>query len=93
MVGIVVKAKVGEMEEEIREVFYMGLRKEMTGVVQEVVGERRYLERFHDGLEKEMSYIQLTIVVIRSEIKEEIKMREVEILPEVRVELGCYHWV
>ena len=36
---------------------------------------------------------QLTIFVVRSEVEEEIKVREVKIIPEVREELGCYHWV
>ena len=49
MVGTVVKAKVGELEENLREVCSRRLRKEMSGVVQEVVGKRRYLVRFHDG--------------------------------------------
>ena len=49
---MVVKAKVGDLEEEIREVFLRRLRKYMTGVFQEVVGKRRYLVRFQDGLEK-----------------------------------------
>ena len=65
----------------------------MTGVVQEVVRKRRYLVRFQDGLEKEMSSNQLTIVVVRSEVEEDIKVREVEMIPEVRGDLGCYHWV
>ena len=52
MVGTDVKAKVGDLEEEIREGFSRRSRKEMTGVVQEVVGKRRYLVRFQDGLEK-----------------------------------------
>ena len=34
MVGTVVEAKVGELEEEIREGFSRRFRKEMTGVVQ-----------------------------------------------------------
>ena len=34
MVGTVVKAKVGGLEEDIREEFPRRLRKEMTGVVQ-----------------------------------------------------------
>ena len=46
MVGTVVKAKIGELEEEIREGFSMMLRKEMTGMAQEVVGKRRYLLSF-----------------------------------------------
>ena len=36
---------------------------------------------------------QLTIVVVRSELEEEIEVREVEMIPEVGEELGCYHWV
>ena len=55
MVGTVSKAKVGELEEEIREGFSRRLRKDMTGVVQEVFGKRRYSVRFQDGLEKDMS--------------------------------------
>ena len=55
IVGTVVKAKVGELEEEIGEGFSRRLRKEMTGVVQEVVGKRRYLVRSQYGLEKEIA--------------------------------------
>ena len=36
---------------------------------------------------------QLTVVVVRSEVEEEIGVREVDMIPEVRDELGCYHWV
>ena len=54
MVGTVVKAKVCDPEEDIMEVFLRRLRKEMTSVVQEVVGKRRFLVSFQDGLEKEM---------------------------------------
>ena len=93
MVGTVVKAKVGDIEEEIREGFSGRLRKDMTGVVQGVVGKRRYLVSFQDRLEKEMSSNQLTIVVVTSEVDGDIEVREVEIIPEVREDLGCYHWV
>ena len=40
-----------------------------------------------------MSSNQLTGVVVRSEVEEEIEVREVEMIPEVREELGCYYWV
>ena len=93
MVGTVVKAKVGDIEEEIREGFSGRLRKDMTGVVQGVVGKRRYLVSFQDRLEKDMSSNQLTIVVVMSEVDGDIEVREVEIIPEVREDLGCYHWV
>ena len=49
--------------------------------------------RFKDGLEKDMSPSQLTIVVVRSEAEKDIEVREVEMIPEVSEELGCYHWV
>ena len=93
MVGTVVKAMVGELEEDIREGLFCRLRKEMTGVVQEVVGKRRYLIRFQDGLEKDMSSNHITIMVVRSEVEEEIKVRAVDIIPEVREDLGCYRLV
>ena len=87
MVGTVVKEEVGELEEDIREIFSRRLRKEMSGVVQEVVGKRRYLVRFQDRGEKEMLLNQLSIVVFRSEVEEEIEVREVEMIPEVGEEL------
>ena len=36
---------------------------------------------------------QLTIVVISSEVDEEIEVEEVEMIPDVREELGWYHWI
>ena len=36
---------------------------------------------------------QLTILVVRSEVEEEIEVKEVEMIPEVCEDLGCYHWV
>ena len=34
---------------------------------------------------------QVTIVVVSSEVEEEIDVREADMIPEVREELGCYH--
>ena len=75
MLGTVVKAKVGKMEEEIWEVFSRRLGKEMTVVVQDIVGNMMYSVRFQDGLEKDIFLNQLTIVVVRSEVEEEIEVR------------------
>ena len=69
MLGMVVKSKIGEMEEEIREVFSRILRKKMTGVVQEVVGKRRYLVMLQYGLDKDILSNQLTVVVVSSEVE------------------------
>ena len=49
MVGTVVKAKIGELEEEVRVGNTRRMRKELTGVVQAILGERNFLVRFHDG--------------------------------------------
>ena len=63
------------MEEDIWEVFSRRLGKEMTGVVQDIVGNMMYSVRFQDGLEKDIFLNQLTIVVVRSEVEEEIEVR------------------
>ena len=55
MVGTVVKAKIGELEEEVRAGDSISMRKEFTGVVQGVLGRRKFLVRFHNGCEKNMS--------------------------------------
>ena len=88
MVGTVVKTKVCELGDEIREVFLMKLRKDMAGVVREVDGKIRYLVRFQDGGEKKIPPSLLVIVDVTSEVEEEIKVREVEIIPEIVEELG-----
>ena len=69
MVGTVVKAKVGDLEEDIREGFLRRPMKDMSGLVQEVVGKRRHYVRFQDGGDKDMLLKQLTIVVVRSEVE------------------------
>ena len=54
MVGTVVMEKLGGLEEEIREGFSRQLKKELTGTMGRVVGQKRYLLRFEDGSEKEL---------------------------------------
>ena len=46
VVGTVVKAKIGKLEEEVRVGSSRRTRKELTGVVQDVSGKRRFLVRF-----------------------------------------------
>ena len=60
----------------------------MTGLVQEVVSNRRYLIRIKGGLDTEMLLNHTTVVVVRSEVDKEINMREVEMIPGVCEELG-----
>ena len=40
-----------------------------------------------------MTSNQLTILVVGSEVEEEIKASEVDMIPEVHEELGFYRWV
>ena len=49
MVGTVVKAKIGELEEEVRAGSPRRMRKDLTGVVKGVSGKKRFLVRFQDG--------------------------------------------
>ena len=44
MVGTVMKAKVDELEEEIREGFLRRLRREVTGMVMGVIWEEELLD-------------------------------------------------
>ena len=47
--GTVVKANIGELEEEVRAGNSRRIKKELTGVVQDVLGRRRFLVRFQNG--------------------------------------------
>ena len=49
VVGTVVKEKVSELEEEVRVGSSRRMRKELTGVVQGVLGGGRLLVRFQNG--------------------------------------------
>ena len=48
MVERVVKAKIGELELEVREGSSRRTMKDLTGVLQGVLGRRRFLARFHN---------------------------------------------
>ena len=64
LVGTIVKYKVGELEEELREGFFMQFRKELTGVVQRFSGNKRFLVKLQDGSEKYITLNQLTVVTV-----------------------------
>ena len=64
MEGTVVKAKIGELEEEVRSGSSRGMRKELTGVVQGVSGRRRFLVRFQNGCENNLSSNQQIVVIV-----------------------------
>ena len=64
MVGMLVKAKIGELEEEVRSGISRRMRKEFTLVVQGVLGRRRFLVRYQNGCKKNLSSNQITVVIV-----------------------------
>ena len=66
MMGTVVKSNIGELEEEVREGSSISMRKELTGVLQGVSVKRRFLVRFKNGCEKNLSLNQLTVVIVEN---------------------------
>ena len=89
VVGTVVKAKIGELEEEVRAGSSRRTRKELTGVVQGVLGRRR----FENRCEKNLSSNQLTVVIVENILKEkEPEVSKTAEIPEeqVKLEKGYY---
>ena len=90
VVGMVVKSKIGELEEGIR------TSNKLSGVVQGVSGKKRFLASFQDGFEINISSNQLTTVIVEK-IPEE-KEPEVSAIPKiseekVELEKGYYRCV
>ena len=69
--GTVVKAIIDELEEEVRAGSSRRMRKELTGVVQSVSGRKRFLVRFQNGCENNMSSNQLNVVIVDKILVEE----------------------
>ena len=70
-----IKARVGELEDEVREVFYRRLRKDLTGVVQVFSGKKRLLVRFQYGCDKNPTSNKLTVMTVdRIPMTEEAKV-------------------
>ena len=88
MVGMVVKAKICELEEEVRAGSSRRMGKELTGVVQGVLGRSRLLVRFRNGCKKNISSNQLTAVIVEKIPEEkETEVSEIAEIPEEQVEL------
>ena len=87
MEGTVVKANIGELEEEVRAGNSRRTRKELTGVVQGISGRRRFLLRFQNGCKKNMSSNKLTVVIVeRILVEEEPEVSTIPEIPEDQVE-------
>ena len=79
--GTVVKDNIGELDEEVRAGISISMIKYLTGVVQGVSDRRRFLVRFQNGCEKNLSSNQLTAVIVEKILVEEEP--EVSTIPEI----------
>ena len=70
MVGTVVKAKIGELEEEVWSGYLISMRKDFTVVVQGISWKKSFLVRFQNGCKHYMSSNQLTIVILEKSLVE-----------------------
>ena len=87
MQGAVVKANIGELEEEVRAGNSRRMRKGLTGVVQGISGRRRFLVRFQNGCENNLSSNQLTVVIVdKIPVEEEPLVSKIPEIPEDQVE-------
>ena len=86
--GTVVKAKIGELEEEVRAGSSRRTRKELNGMVKVVSGRRRLLVRFQNGCKNNLSLNQLTIMIVEKIPEEkEPEVSKISEIPEEQVEL------
>ena len=83
VVVTVVKAKIGELEEEVRVGSARRMRKEFTGVVQAISVKKKFLVRFHDGCDTNLSSNQLTAVAAHEILVEEAPLvSTIPVIPE-----------
>ena len=71
------------------------IMKDFTGVLQVVLGNKRFLMRFQDGCENNMSSNQLTMVIVEKTPEEkEPEVSEIYDIPEEQAELenGYYRF-
>ena len=94
VVGAVVKAKIGELEKEVRAGNSRRMRKELTDVVKGVPGSRGLLVRFQNGCKNNLSLNQLTFVVVdKIPVEEEPLVSTIPEIPEDEVEKEKgYYW-
>ena len=66
----------------------------MTGVVQAILGKRRFLVRFHDGFQNNLSSNQLTVVAAHEILVEEAPLVSTILeIPEDIVEINKWYYV
>ena len=86
VVGLLVKSKIAELEEELRVGISRRTSKELTGVVQGVSGRRSLLVRFQNGCKNNLSSNQLTVVIVEKNPEEkEPEVSQIAEIPEEQV--------
>ena len=96
MVGTVMKANIGELEDEVRRLFSRSLRKQLKYVVQVVSGKMRLLVRFKYGCDKYPPLNQINSVTVdRIPTNKESKVPKISLITDGSVVLdkGYYHGV
>ena len=94
--GILVKANIGKLEEKVREGCLRRTMNELSGMVQRILGNKKFFVRFQDGCEKNLSLDQLTIVILEKIMMEkETEVSTNSKIPEKKaaLEKGNYHCV
>ena len=83
LVGMVAKAKVGELEDEIREEFSLWMRKELAGAMKLIYGNRMFLMIFQDGYEKDTTANKITAVTVdRINVNKEAEVTTISVMPD-----------
>ena len=83
-----VKEKVGDFEDEVREGFYMWMRKELTDFLKGVSGKRRFLVRFQGGSDKYLILNQHTILIVFSNpVTKEAEVPTIYVITEGDIDL------
>ena len=87
------KAKVSELEDEVREIFYRLMGKDLNDVVKRLSSKRRFLVRFKYGCEKNMTLNQLNVLTVeRTPVIEESKVLTIYVIPDKTIDLEKRHY-
>ena len=81
-------SKVGELDNEVREIFSSQVMNELTGVFQVSSGKGRLLVRFNYGCEKYLTSNQIIIdTVEKSPVAEESELPIIYVIPSEIINL------
>ena len=82
------KEKVGELEDEVREVFFRRLSKYLTAVVHGLYVKRGLLVMFQNWFQKDMTSNELTAVTVDiTPLTKEFDFPNISVLPDDKANL------